>query len=206
VDRALADGWPVALTYGTTETTSQVATAPPELVVEKRGTVGAPLDGVEVRIAADGEILVRGRTLARGRVEPAAPLTDEGGWYHTGDVGRVDEDGHLWITGRSSDRIVTGGVTVDPREVEGVLRAHPAVVDACVVGLADAEWGEKVVAAVVPVEGAFDLEDVDAWSRARLGPPRRPRRWLLVDALPLNANGKVDRAAVRRGFGEPRRT
>jgi O-succinylbenzoic acid--CoA ligase len=133
-------------------------------------------------------------------------LADEEGWYHTGDLGRLDEEGNLVVTGRSSDRILTGGVTVDPREVEAVLRAHPAVVDVCVVGLADVEWGEKVVAAVVPVEGAFDLEDLDAWSRARLGAPRRPRRWLLLDQLPLNANGKVDREKVRRSFVEPLRT
>jgi len=206
VARALDAGWPLALTYGMTEMTSQVATAPPDLVRRKPGAVGAPLEGVELRIAGDGEILVRGATLARGLMGPTRALTDDAGWYHTGDLGRLDEEGHLWVTGRCSDRIVSGGVTVDPREVEAVLRAHPAVVDVCVVGLPDAEWGEKVVAAVVPVEGAFDLEDVDGWSRARLGAPRRPRRWLLVDALPLNANGKVDRGEVRRSFEEPLRT
>lgn len=202
LERALAAGWPIALTYGMTEMTSQVATAPPDLVRRKPGTVGAPLHGVEVRIAGDGEVLARGRTLARGLVGAAHGLADQAGWYRTGDLGRMDDEGHLWITGRCSDRIVSGGVTVDPREVEAVLRAHPAVVDACVVGLADLEWGEKLAAAVVPVEGAFDLEEVDAWSRARLGPPRRPRRWLLLDALPLNANGKVDREAVRGRFRE----
>jgi O-succinylbenzoic acid--CoA ligase len=206
VERALGEGWPIALTYGMTEMTSQVATAPPDLVRRKPGTVGAPLDGVEVRIAEDGEVLARGRMLARGLVGPVHALADAAGWYRTGDLGRLDEEGHLWITGRCCDRIVSGGVTIDPREVETVLRAHPAVVDACVVGLVDVEWGEKVAAAVVPVEGAFDLEDVDAWSRAHLGPPRRPRRWLLLDALPLNANGKVDREAVRRSFKEPLQT
>ena len=128
------------------------------------------------------------------------PLVDADGWYATGDLGHLDEEGHLWVTGRRSERIISGGVTVDPREVEAVLRAHPAVVDVCVVGLPDAEWGEKLAAAVVPVEGAFDLEEVDAWSRERLGPPRRPRRWLLLNELPLNANGKVDRATVRGRF------
>lgn len=206
VARALSAAWPVALTYGMTEMTSQVATAPPELVRRKPGTVGPPLHGVELSIAPDGEILTRGTTLARGLVGPVRALADEEGWYHTGDLGRLDGEGNLVVTGRSSDRILTGGVTVDPREVEAVLRAHPAVVDVCVVGLADVEWGEKVVAAVVPVEGAFDLEDLDAWSRARLGAPRRPRRWLLLDELPLNANGKVDREKVRRSFVEPLRT
>jgi O-succinylbenzoic acid--CoA ligase len=200
VRRALARGWPVALTYGMTEMTSQVATAPPALVRRKPGTVGPPLDGVELRITGLGEILVRGATRARGTVGTRVPLVDADGWYATGDLGHLDEEGHLWVTGRRSERIISGGVTVDPREVEAVLRAHPAVVDVCVVGLPDAEWGEKLAAAVVPVEGAFDLEEVDAWSRERLGHPRRPRRWLLLNELPLNANGKVDRATVRGRF------
>jgi O-succinylbenzoic acid--CoA ligase len=200
VRRALAGDWPVALTYGMTEMTSQVATAPPALVRRKPGTVGPPLEGVELRITGLGEILVRGATRARGTVGTRAPLVDADGWYATGDLGHLDEEGHLWVTGRRSDRIISGGVTVDPREVEAVLRAHPAVVDVCVVGLPDAEWGEKLAAAVVPVEGAFDLEEVDAWSRERLGPPRRPRRWLLLNELPLNANGKVDRATIRGRF------
>lgn len=201
VDRALAADWPLALTYGMTEMTSQVATAPPELVRAKPGTVGAPLPGVELRLTPDGEIHVRGPTRAAGFVGSGEPIADERGWYATGDLGRLDEDGHLWITGRRSARLVSGGFTVDPQEVETVLRDHPAVVDACVVGLADPEWGEKVAAAVVPVEGAFDLEEVDTWSRERLAPAKRPRRWLLLDALPLNANGKVDREAVRAAFG-----
>ena len=201
VARSVAAGWPVALTWGMTEMSSQVATAPPALVREKPGTVGAPLEGVEVRVDETGELHARGPTRARGYVGSQEALVDDGGWYATGDLGRLDEDGHLWITGRRSDRLMSGGVTVDPHEVEGVLRAHPAVMEACVVGLPDPEWGEKVVAAVVPVEGTFDLEEVDRWSRERLGPAKRPRRWLLLDALPLNANGKVDRAEVVRRFG-----
>lgn len=198
--RALAAGWPLALTYGMTETTSQVATAPPDLVRVKPGTVGPPIRGVEVRIGNANEIFARGPTVAPGRVGATAPLVAEDGWYGTGDLGRLDEEGHLWITGRRSARIVTGGVTVDPEEIEEVLRTHPAVVDACVVGLDDPEWGERVAAALVPVEGEFDLEDVDRHARDRLAPPKRPRRWLLLDTLPLGANGKVDRIELKRRF------
>ena len=196
--RALDDGWPVALTYGMSEMSSQVATAPPELVRRTPGTVGRPLDGVEVRIDEAGEILARGPTQAVGYLEGGGPLTDADGWYATGDRGRIDEEGHLWIVGRISSRIISGGVSVDPGEVEEALRAHPTVFDVCVIGVDDPEWGEKVVAAVVPVEGEFDLEVLDAYSRERLRPAKRPRRWLLLDALPLNPNGKVDREAVRR--------
>lgn len=210
LERALARGWPVALTYGMTEMSSQVCTAPPELVREAPGTVGPPLDGVEVRVDAHGEIVCRGRTLAEGLVGGGEALADTDGWYHTGDLGRLDEEGRLWVTGRRSDRIVSGGVTVDAREVEAVLRRHPEVDDAVVVGVADAEWGEVVAALVVPIEGAFDLDRLDAWVRDELGGPRRPRRWRTAATVPLNANGKVDRGAVRERFeadgrGEARR-
>jgi len=200
LQKALAAEWPLALTYGMSEMTSQVATAPPQLVRECPGTVGVPLDGVEVRVTNDGEILTRGPTQALGYLGASGPLTDLEGWYATGDLGRLDEEGRLWIIGRLSSRIVSGGVSVDPMEVEEALRGHPAVMDACVVGLDDAEWGEKVASAVVPVEGEFDLEVVDAYARERLMSAKRPRRWLLMDSLPLNANGKVDREAVRRRF------
>ncbi len=200
VARAIAIGWPVALSWGRTEMTSQVATASPALVRAKPGTVGPPLSGLEIRVRDDGELVVRGATRARGYVGTDESLADEDGWYATGDIGHLDEAGHLWVTGRRSDRIMSGGVTVDPHEVEAVLCAHPAVIEACVIGLVDAEWGEKVVAALVAVEGAFDLEDIDRWCRERLGPARRPRRWLLLDVLPLNANGKIDRAQVSIRF------
>jgi O-succinylbenzoic acid--CoA ligase len=198
VARALGEGWPLALTYGMTEMTSQVATAPPERVRAKPGTVGAPLDGAEVRVAPDGEILTRGATLALGYVGAEAPLRDPDGWYHTGDLGRVDHDGDLWVTGRRSDRIVSGGVNVDAHEVEAALREHPAVGDACVVGVPDDRWGEAVAAALVPRGGPVDLDGLADWLRGRLSPAKRPRRWRVVEALPLNANGKVDRGAVRR--------
>jgi len=196
VRRALDSAWPLALTYGMTEMTSQVATAPPELVRRKPGSVGAALEGVDMRIGTGGEILARGPTCALGYVGQQGPVADTAGWYHTGDVGILDHEGHLTVTGRCSDRIVTGGVTVDPAEVESVLRGHPAVLEACVVGIPDADLGERVAAALVPAEPELDLAEVEAWSRARLGGPRRPRRWLVLDALPLNRTGKVDRAAV----------
>ena len=216
VERAVAAGWPIALTYGATEMSSQIATAPPALVRELRGSVGPAMPGVELRIAASGEIECRGPTLALGyvggaptaagntggrepkggaaaRVSPA----DRDGWYRTGDVGRLDEAGRLWVTGRRIDRIVSGGVTIDAMEVEEALRAHPSVVDACVVGVPDPEWGERVAACVVPVEGEFDAAEVTAHLRGLLMAAKVPRAWRLAEALRLNANGKVDRAAVR---------
>ena len=198
VARAHAAGWPIALTYGATEMTSQIATAPPVRVREKPGAVGRPLGGVDVRLSEDGELLTRGATQALGYVGPrAGELTDDEGWYHTGDLGRVDEDGDLWITGRRIDRIVSGGVTVDAAEVEEAVRAHPCVLDVCVVGVPDPEWGEKVAAWVEPVVGEFELEDVELHVREVLAPAKRPRLWHVAPQIPRNANGKADRRRVR---------
>jgi O-succinylbenzoic acid--CoA ligase len=149
-------------------------------------------------VADDGEILVRGATVVREYVgADEVPVAVEGGWLSTGDLGRVDEDGHLWITGRSSDRIVTGGVTVDAVEVEDALRSHHAISDACVVGLPDPEWGERVAALVVLSVDALDRDELTAFLRERLTASKLPRVVSVTDELPRNANGKVDRAGVR---------
>ena len=200
--RALDRGWPLALTYGLTQATSQVATAPPAATRAKPGSVGRPLSGVEVRIARDGEILVRGATLASGYFgERGDPLLDGEGWHHTGDLGRVDEEGDLWILGRRVDRIVSGGVTVDAVEVEEALRSHPLVADACVVGVPDETWGERVAAwiepRVSPSGTPVDLDDIDADMKRRLAAPKRPRLYHVGDGIPRNANGKADRVRVR---------
>jgi O-succinylbenzoic acid--CoA ligase len=188
---ALDQGFPLALTYGLTEASSQVATAPPTLVVSKPGTVGPPLAGVELSLSAEGEILVGGPTVAIGR-------GDEGGWLHTGDFGRVDEDGHLWVTGRISHRIISGGVNIDPAEVEALLRTHPGVAEAVVLGIPDPVWGERVVAAVVPASGAgVRPAELERLTRATLSPAKRPRAIQVMDSLPRNPNGKVDRRTIR---------
>jgi O-succinylbenzoic acid--CoA ligase len=194
VRRALAQGFPLALTYGLTEASSQVSTAPPSLVREKPGTVGTPLSGVELQLAADGEILVRGDTVAGGEV-------GEEGWLRTGDLARQDEDGHLWVTGRLSHRIISGGINVDPAEVEALLRTHPAVLEVAVVGLPHPRWGEEVVAAVVVRAGSsLPAGELDRLTRAALSSAKRPRVFQLIPALPRNPNGKVDREKVRSLF------
>jgi O-succinylbenzoic acid--CoA ligase len=217
VERAHRGGWPLALTYGSTEMCSQVATAPPELTRRKPGTVGAPLDGVEVRIGEGEEILVRGATQSIGYVSPAGraadgveggdvveggdavtdAVADPDGWYHSGDLGRLDGKGHLWVTGRRADRIVSGGVTIDAVEVEEALRSHPSVIDACVVGLPDDEWGERVAVWVEPVVGEFDPEELEQHVRTLLSAAKVPRTWHVAGGLPRNANGKTDRVRVR---------
>ena len=195
LEGARARGFPLALTYGLTEASSQVATAPPDLVKVKPGTVGPPLPGVELDFSPEGEILVKGSTIALGH-------EDEDGWLHTGDLGHLDEDGHLWLTGRISHRIISGGANVDPAEVEAVLRTHPGVMEVVVVGVPDPVWGERVVAAVVPGrERAVQGPELERLARAVLSSAKRPRAFRIVESLPRNPNGKVDRDRVRSFFG-----
>jgi O-succinylbenzoic acid--CoA ligase len=194
VQVALEGGFPIALTYGLSEASSQVVTAPPALVREKPGTVGAPLPGVKVRVTERGELLVKGPTVAPGQLR-------EDGWLHTGDLVRKDGDGHYWITGRQSDRIISGGEKVDPVEVEKVLESHPQVDEVVVAGVPDREWGERVVAGVVSsTAGLLLKEELDHLARVTLSPAKRPRSIRFLESIPRNPNGKVDREKVRALF------
>ena len=152
------------------------------------------MPGVSVRVAVDGELLVRGDTVAPGEL-------GEDGWLHTGDLGRLDAAGHIWITGRKGHRLNSGGENVDPLEVEGVLEAHQGVLEAAVVGVANEEWGERVVAVVVPRASAHLREaDLEAHVRGHLSAAKRPRAFRILGSLPRNANGKVDREGIRGLF------
>ena len=194
IPEAIELGYPVALTYGLTEACSQVATAPPALVAEKPGTVGPPMDGLEVRILEEGELCIRGDTVSPG-------AADGNGWLATGDLGRLDGDGHLWISGRISDRIVTGGATVDPRSVEAVLEGLPGVAGVAVAGVPDDVWGETVVALIVTEPGVdADPNELMARARERLSASELPRRVEFADTIPVNMNGKIDRGRVRAVF------
>jgi acyl-CoA synthetase (AMP-forming)/AMP-acid ligase II len=121
------------------------------------------------------------------------------GWYHTGDLGAIDDDGYLSIVGRARDVIRTGGETVAPPEVERVLAEHPAVAEVAVVGVADAQWGEIVTAVIVAVDGrpAPDVAALRTFCAERLAPFKRPRRVAVVDALPRTpATGQIQRALI----------
>ena len=230
VERALAARFPVALTYGLTEASSQVATAPVSLVRRKPGCVGCPLEALDVRTSAGREVLVRGPTIMQGYLvadgtgaapgadsgaapgadtgaDPGAdpdvgrepPGSEVGEWLRTGDLGHIDEDGDLWITGRLGSRLVTGGVSVDPQHVESCLMGHPGVREAVVVGVPDEVWGERVVAVVVREQGgALDEATLDRFARDGLSGARRPRDWVFAGHLPRTATGKPDRKAVER--------
>ncbi len=189
--RAAAADAPIVRTYGMTESCGGVLYE------------GAPLEGVEVGIGPEGEVLLRGPTLMRGyRFDPEATARaiDGDGWLHTGDAGRL-EDGILRVDGRLDDLIVTGGEKVWPEEVEAVLREHPAVADAAVGGVPDEEWGQRVVAFVVPaLPGAPPgLEDLRSLIGERLSRVKAPRELRLVPEVPRTASGKVRHDLLRAG-------
>jgi O-succinylbenzoic acid--CoA ligase len=182
-----APGLPIAQTYGLTEACSQVTTERPG---EGSGTAGRALPGTEVRID-DGEIVVRGRTVAPGSRDPQ-------GWLRTGDLGTLDDAGRLTVTGRRSETIVTGGENVAPAEVEAVLETHPAVAEAAVFARPDPEWGERIVAAVVLHDGeAVDPDDLLSHAARTLAGFKVPKEVELRETLPRTASGKVRRGELR---------
>jgi O-succinylbenzoic acid--CoA ligase len=174
LERAFEADVMVAPTYGMTEACSQIA------------TFGRPLHGVELRLAEDGELWVRGAVVAPGCLRPD-------GWLHTGDLAEFAHDGRLKIVGRISDTIITGGENVAPAEVEAILLDHPAVADAGVFARPDVEWGEAVVAAVVLKPGAdgVEPETLRAFVRGRLAPFKVPKSVEFVDELPRGSSGKL---------------
>ena len=199
-ERVRADaGVAILERYGMTETLLTVSN--PYDGERRPGTVGFALPGVEVRTeGADGGLLVRGPSVFGGYWErPAA--TDaafEDGWFRTGDVVTEDTDGYLAVRGRQTDLIISGGYNVYPAEVEDVLLGHPAVAEVAVVGVPSEEWGETVVAWVVLATEPVPVAALAEFAAARLAPYKRPREVHLVDALPRNAMGKVQRAELRR--------
>jgi acyl-CoA synthetase (AMP-forming)/AMP-acid ligase II len=147
-----------------------------------------------------GEILVKGDQVLSGywRNPEATASSFTDGWFHTGDVGRWDADGYLYIVDRKKDMILTGGENVYPREVEEVLYRHPAVVDAAVIGAPDVKWGEMVVAVIVARAGhAVTGADLVAFCRTEIAGYKRPRRVAFIDVLPRNASGKVLKRELR---------
>jgi o-succinylbenzoate---CoA ligase len=172
LDRAAGANVPVAPTYGMTEACSQIA------------TFGYPLPGVELRTGQE-EVMVRGPIVA-------ADAVSDDGWLHTGDLGRFDERGRLQIVGRKSDTIITGGENVAPAEVEAALMEHPDVADAGVHGRPDAEWGEIVVAKVIPRPGAHvEPEALRVFCAERIARFKVPKAIEIVADLPRTGSGKL---------------
>ncbi|MDI9259255.1 o-succinylbenzoate--CoA ligase [Alicyclobacillus sendaiensis] len=214
LERALELGLPVAQSYGLTETNTQVATIDLADALRKMGSSGRPLANTRIAVqgpngpttapGVEGEILVQGPTVFAGyynrKEETERALS--GGWLHTGDIGRFDEDGFLYVLDRRADLIVSGGENVYPAEIESQMLALPGVVDAGVVGKPDDEWGQVPVAFVVLEPGKV-LTDEMARAlreelRARLAHYKVPAEIRQVDALPRTASGKLMRYEMRK--------
>jgi O-succinylbenzoic acid--CoA ligase len=171
----------VVSTYGLTETGSGVVYD------------GVPLEGVEVAVDEDtSEIRLRGPMLLRAYRDGTDPF-DEGGWFATGDSGELDANGRLHVQGRIAELIISGGENIWPAAVEAVLRGHPAVAEAAVAGRPDPEWGERVVAWIVPADPGSPpaLAELRATVASLLAPYAAPRQLVLVDRLPKTGLGKV---------------
>jgi o-succinylbenzoate---CoA ligase len=205
-------GVPVSQTYGLTEAASQVATLPPGDALRKLGSAGKPLLPTELRIERDdgpappgevGEIVVRGPSLTPGYLDrsDATAYAWRGGWFHTGDLGRLDEEGYLYVLDRRDDLIVSGGENVYPAEVEATLLAHPAVADAGVVGLPHETWGQVPVAVIQRRAGVeATAEDLIGHCAAHLANYKVPRAIHWRDTLPRNAAGKLLRRLLRENW------
>ncbi|MFP2927045.1 AMP-binding protein [Pyxidicoccus sp. 3LG] len=197
--------------YGMTETIMN--TTNPYDGERRPGTVGFPYPGQEVRVVdvrtrqvlppgQTGEIEVRGPHVFAGywrRKDATTESFDAEGWFRTGDLGEHDADGYLRITGRARELIISGGFNVYPREVEEVLETHPGVAEVAVLGMPDADFGEQVVAVVVPHAEAPSpsAQELVDWCKDRLASFKKPRRIVFMQALPRNALGKVQKHLLR---------
>ena len=212
--------------FGQTETASTITMLPPEdhdlsgppelreKKLRRLGSIGVPLDDVEVRIVDDdgndvpvgqtGEIVARGPRLMKGywKQEEATRQTIRGGWLYTGDLGYRDEDGYIYLAGRSRDTIKRGGEMIAPDEVEQALMAHPAVDEAAIIGVPDEEWSERVRAIVVlkPGQTATEQELIEH-CRARLSSFKKPESVVFVSVLPRNPMGKVLKRVLKEQYG-----
>lgn len=199
VKRRLVELFPPGSTwefYGSTE--GQFTACRSEEWLERPGTVGRARLGRRLEVDADGTIWCAVPAHARFEyygdpIKTAAAW--RGGSFTVGDVGRLDEDGYLFLDGRREDLVISGGVNVYPLEVEQVLQQHPGVVDVAVYGVPDEDWGQRVCAAYVGEAGAPEL---DAFVRERLAPPKRPKTWTRLDTLPRTLTGKVRRDELPR--------
>jgi long-chain acyl-CoA synthetase len=202
-------GFPLIEGYGLSEGTC-ATTLNPISGPRRAGTVGIALPGQEIRIldpdgaelatGLDGEVVVRGPNVMRGylgRPEDTTQVIVDG-WLHTGDVGHLDTDGYLTLVGRSKDMIIRGGENIYPKEIEDVLVGDQSVLEAAVIGVPDEKWGEVVVAYIQPrPDHTVDPDALKARCADNLSGYKRPTAYVVVDAIPKNAVGKLDKVALR---------
>lgn len=193
---------------GPTETSPVSYVNPPEL--RKVGSVGPPLNGVKVKIVDDsdnelpsgeiGEICIQGKNVMKGYLNQpeASEEALKGGWLHTGDLGKVDEDGYVFILDRKKDMLIVGGLNVYPREVEECIYTHPKVSEVAVIGVSDGQRGETPLAYIVlKQDQSAKASEFAVYCRERLANYKCPRNYVFVEALPKNASGKIDKKQIK---------
>jgi fatty-acyl-CoA synthase len=190
-------GVPVGQIYGATETAPIATALRRQDAMRKVGSAGQAVPHADVKLV-DGEIWVKGPAVMRGYWKDETGLTPDG-WFPSGDLARIDEEGYYWIVGRSKDVIISGGENVHPAELENVLADCPGISESAVVGVRDPKWGEAACAVVVARPGTKLMkEDVQKLFEGRLARYKHPRHVLFVDELPKNAMGKVQKLELRR--------
>jgi fatty-acyl-CoA synthase len=201
--------------YGLTEGGGSVTFVPPHALRTKPGSAGKPSQNVRIRLVddedrdvpqgAEGQILVRAPSVTAGYWDDAELTARSlaGGWLHTGDVGRFDEDGYLYISGRKGDMIISGGMNIFPAEIEDVLRRHPSVADVAVIGVPHEKWGETVCAVIEPhPQAVVEEQEIIAYCDERLAGYKKPTRIEVVDELPRTVSGKAQKFILRERYGE----
>ncbi|WP_240375733.1 o-succinylbenzoate--CoA ligase [Bacillus piscicola] len=204
---------PVFQTYGMTETSSQIVTLSPEDSLRKLGSAGKPLFSAQIKIVKEGkeapagtagEIVMKGPNVTKGYLHrpEATAQAIKNGWLYSGDIGFIDEEGFLYVLDRRSDLIISGGENVYPAEVEAVLRAHPQVFEAAVVGRKDKQWGEVPAAFIVAKDKGTTATELEAFCKKQLAAYKVPRTYLFCKELPRNGAGKVVRRDLKEQLGE----
>lgn len=209
VTQCLKLNLPIMPTYGMTETASQITTLSVDEVKLKQGSSGLPLFGNLVRIVdlddstqempigAIGQILVQGANVMGGYLHQSSNTIIQDGWLHTGDLGYLDHDEYLYVVSRRSDLIICGGENIYPREIESILLEHPAIAEACVLGIGDRDWGEIVVAVLVTKSQLSLAEIRDFCGQKSLARYKLPKAIYIWESIPKSASGKVLRQQIR---------
>jgi long-chain acyl-CoA synthetase len=200
---------PILEGYGLSET-SPVASFGRMDKERKPGSIGVPIWGIEMRVVDDqdndvaagepGEIIIRGHNIMKGYYNrpEATAAAFHNGWFHTGDVATMDEDGYFYIVDRIKDMIIRGGFNVYPREIEEVLMTHPAVSLAAVIGVPDDQYGQEIKAFIVLKEGASATpEELVTWSKNEMAAYKYPRIVEIKGNLPMTATGKILKTELR---------
>ena len=184
-----------------TETCSQIIALKASDALKKIGSVGQPLFTTQLRLTDDGEILLKTPALTPGylNLPEKLPAKKINGWYKTGDVGHLDQDGYLYIDGRKDEMLISGGENIFPQEVEQVYQNYPGIKEIAVVGKNDREWGQVPVAFVVS-EQKIDSQKLINFGFKHLAHYKVPKEYHFVSELPKNASGKIRRFLLKQNF------